>query len=64
MQEAVSFSVVLKSNIWVGEYNTTAKKIAQLQKKWHNCKKNSTTAKFYVGIIEEISTTAKKMAQL
>ena len=30
----------------------------------HNCKKNSTTAKFYVGIIEEISTTAKKMAQL
>jgi len=43
MREAVSFSVVLKSNIWVGEYNTinstTAKKIAQLQKKWHNCKK-------------------------
>ena len=30
----------------------------------HNCKKNSTTAKFYVGILEEISTTAKKMAQL
>ncbi len=43
MREAVSFSVVLKSNIWVGEYNTinsttaknctTAKKMAQLQKK-------------------------------
>jgi hypothetical protein len=30
----------------------------------HNCKKNSTTAKFYVGILEEISTTAKKIAQL
>jgi len=26
--------------------------------------KNCTTAKFYVGILEEISTTAKKMAQL
>jgi len=68
MREAVSFSVVLKSNIWFGEYNTinstTAKKIAQLQKKWHNCKKNSTTAKIYVGILQEISTTAKKMAQL
>ena len=68
MREAVSFSVVLKSNIWVGEYNTinqhSCKKIAQQQKKWHNCKKNSTTAKFYVGILQEISTTAKKMAQL
>jgi hypothetical protein len=30
----------------------------------YNCKINGTTAKFYVGIIEEISTTAKKMAQL
>ena len=63
MREAVCFSVVLKS-IWVGE-------LAQLRKKWHNCetkmyncKKNGTTAKLYVGIIQEISTTAKKMAQL
>ena len=30
----------------------------------YNCKKNGTTAKMYVGIIQEISTTAKKMAQL
>ena len=30
----------------------------------YNCKKNGTTAKLYVGIIQEISTTAKKMAQL
>ena len=58
MREAVCFSVVLKS-IWVGE-------LAQLRKKWHNCetkmyncKKNGTTAKLYVGIIQEISTTAK-----
>ena len=48
MQEAMCFSVVLKS-IWVSEYNTinehnckengtTAKQNVQLQKKWHNCK--------------------------
>jgi hypothetical protein len=30
----------------------------------YNCKINCTTAKFYVGIIEEISTTAKTNAQL
>jgi hypothetical protein len=30
----------------------------------YNCKKNGTTAKMYVGIIQEICTTAKKMAQL
>ena len=56
MREAVSFSVVLKFNIWVGEYNTInqhnckknctiAKKKAQLQKKQHNCKTNCTSAK-------------------
>jgi len=67
MREAVCFSVVLKS-IWVGEYNTiistTAKKMAQLQNKMYNCQKNGTTAKLYLGIIQEISTTAKKMAQM
>ena len=30
----------------------------------YNCKKNGKTAKLYVGIIQEISTTAKKIAQL
>ena len=30
----------------------------------YNCKKNCKTAKLYVGIIQEISTTAKKIAQL
>jgi hypothetical protein len=30
----------------------------------YNCKKISTTAKLYVGFLQEISTTAKKMAQL
>ncbi len=65
MREAVSFSVVLKSKIFglvstIRLISTTAKKIAQLRKKWHNCKKNSTTAKFYVGSLQEISTTAKK----
>jgi len=38
--------------------------MAQLQNKMYNCQKNGTTAKLYVGIIQEISTTAKKMAQL
>jgi hypothetical protein len=38
--------------------------MAQLQKKLYNCKINGTTAKLYVGIIQEISTTAKIMAQL
>ena len=65
MREAECFSVVLKS-IWVGEYDTinqhNCKKIAQLRNKMYNCKKNGTTAKLYVGIIQEISTTAKKMA--
>ena len=28
----------------------------------YNCKKSGTTAKLYVGIIQEISTTEKKMA--
>ena len=37
MQEAVCFSVVLKS-IWVGE-------LAQLRKKWLNCETKCTTAK-------------------
>ena len=68
MREAVCFSVVLKF-IWVGEYIqydkiAHCKKIAQLRNKMYNCKKNGTTAKLYVGIIQEISTTAKKMAQL
>jgi hypothetical protein len=44
------------------KYCTTAKKIVQLQKKLYNCKINGTTAKLHVGIIQEISTTAKKMA--
>ncbi len=55
---------------------TTAKKLyncrkfVQLQKQLYNCKINGTTAKLYVGIIQEISTaakngtTAKKIAQL
>ena len=69
MREAVSFSVVLKSNIWVGEYNTinqhNAKKLHNCEtKSMYNCKKISTTAKLYVGIIQKIRTTAKKMAQL
>ena len=68
MREAVCFSVVLKS-IWVGEYNTInqhncKKKLHNCKTKRNNCKKNGTTAKLYVGIIQEISTTAKNMAQL
>ena len=74
MREAVSFSVVLKSNIWVGEYNTMNQ---------HNCKKNSqlrkkcTTAKkqHYSEILrrnhrrnqhncEKNGTTAKQNVQL
>ncbi len=44
---------------------TTAKKMyckknVQLPKKLYNCKINGTIAKLYVGIIQEISTTAKK----
>jgi hypothetical protein len=38
--------------------------MAQLRNKMYNSKKNGTTEKLYVGIIQEISTTAKKMAQL
>ncbi len=30
----------------------------------YNCEKEGKTAKLYVGIIQEISTTAKKIAQL
>jgi len=38
--------------------------MAQLQKQWHNCKSNGTTAKTYVGIIQQNGTTVKTKAQL
>ena len=63
MREAVCFSVDLKSIGLVSTYDKLAqlqKKIAQLRNKMYNCKKNGTTAKMYVGIIQEISTTAKQ----
>jgi hypothetical protein len=60
MREAESFKIYL--GWWINLHN--CKKIAQLRNKMYNCKKNGTTAKMYVGIIQEISTTAKKMAQL
>ena len=61
MREAVSFSVVLKSNIWVGEYNTMNQ---------HNCKKNSqlrkkcTTAKKIAQQRNSTQESQKKLAQL
>ena len=75
MREAVSFSVVLKSNIWVGEYNTmnqhnckkngtTAKQNVQLQKKQHNCeivRRNHTGNQHNC---EKNGTTAKQNVQL
>ena len=61
MREAVSFSVVLKSNIWVGEYNTmnqhNCKKISQLRKK-------CTTAKKIAQQRNSTQESQKKLAQL
>jgi hypothetical protein len=43
---------------------TTVKTKAQLQKQRHNCKNKGTTAKTYVGIIQQNGTTVKTKAQL
>ena len=43
---------------------TTVKTKAQLQKQMHNCKNKGTTAKTYVGIIQQNGTTVKTKAQL
>ena len=66
-QEAMCFSYVLKYRKFGRRVNFVQRKNKlynwkkiQLQNQMYNCKKNGKTAKLYVGIIQEISTTAKK----